>query len=179
MAPVKLNRRQVVMLLILLLVGAAIGIHIYELQELRGLRARVHTLEYKNGEEYAYYDETSDEKVDYEVLSKTTKNVRVEDLDNYKEETDETTYTTEKMYIYHIRITNNTSYAYEYTESDFRGKTKTGSLIYTTSLYGIHPDDRMGKDSFGLAPGGSQEVYVYIPADEEIVDLYFTPYGSV
>ena len=178
MTKIKLRRRQIVFLLSGIFIISVVGLTIYELQELRGLRARVHTIEYNGNEAQNQLDAQDlayqNEKVDYEVISKTTADVRVQDTESYNENNEEPKYETKKVYIYKMKVTNNTTFAYEYAEGDVKGKTKSGSLISPVAAYSIHPADRRGKDSLNLAPKGSAVVYVYIPADEEIVELYYS-----
>ncbi len=185
MKKINISKRKALMIGSVVLVISFIGVTIYELQELKGLRARVHSLEYANGEEARIAEEENqanqayeDQKINYEVLSKEEAELRVEkELANTMDAPEQTEYETKKVLIYKLKVTNNTTEAYDYTEGDVKGKTKSGSLVAPISGYSIHPDDQKGKDSISLAPGGSAEVYVYFDTDEEIVDLYYSSYG--
>ncbi len=166
--------KKLVALAPLALIAVLVGLHVYQLQELRGLRARVHTLEYARGEQLAQETQYANEKVDYEILSTTQKTVRVEDPNSYKMDQPEIKYVEKKVNVYKVKVTNNTSWTYDFVDGDIRGKTASGSLVAPESNFAVHPDDRQGPESLSLAPGGSGEVYVYIPADQAITELYYS-----
>ncbi len=157
----------------LLLIAGLVALHVYQLQELRGLRTRVHTLEYANNEQQAEEAKYAEEKVDYEVVSKEPKSLRVEDMSAYSMTQTEPTYVNKKVIVYRVKVTNNTSWTYDYSEDQIRGKTATGGLVASEGNYMVHPDDRQGPEYLSLAPGGVGEIYVYISAEQNIVDLYY------
>ena len=157
---------------LILVIGLA-ALHVYQLQELRGLRARVHTLEYARGQELSEEAKYANESVDYEVLSQSQKTIRVEDPSSYTMDMTEPTYITKNVNVYKVKVTNNTSWTYDFTDGDIRGKTASGSLIAPESNYTVHPEDRQGPDSLSLAPGGTGEIYVYISADQQVSELYY------
>jgi hypothetical protein len=181
MKKINISKRKALIIGSVALVIAFVGVTVYELQELKGLRARVHSLEYAKGEEARIAEEENqayeEQKINYEVISKETADLRVEKEVVSMDASDQIEYETKKVLVYKLKVTNNTSDAYDYTEGDVKGKTKAGSLVAPISGYTVHPDDQKGKDTVSLAPGGSAEVYVYILADEEIVDLYYSSYG--
>jgi hypothetical protein len=157
-----------------ILVLAIVGLHIYQLQEIRGLRARVHSLEYARGEQLAEEEKYSQEKVDYEVLEKSQATIRVEEYDgSYDMERAEPRYVEKQVNVYKVKVTNNTSWTYEFMDGDIRGKTANGSLVSPESMYSVHPDDKRGPEALSLAPGGVGEVYVYLSNSQEIVELYY------
>lgn len=188
MKKINFSKRRVAKFVGIILVIAAVGLAVYGLFELQGLRARVHTLEYAKGDEArqqaeqqaALEQQIAAEKIDYKVLSKTTKTVRVTE-DYYGGEygeASEPTYKEKEVIEYRVKITNNTTYVYD-GYSDIRGKTKNGTLVNPLDYYTIHEDDRKGAASVSLAPGGSDEIYLYMPADKNIEDLYFGYSGGV
>lgn len=175
----KVPSKKTIALLVLALVF--VGIEVYQLQELRGLRARVHSLEAAQAEQTSAEQASAAEKVNYEILGKTEKTVRVEDYSNYEQQGTATTptYVAQKVTEYHIKVTNNTSWTYDYAEGDIRGKTASGNLIAPVSFYSIHPDDKQGPETVSLVPGGYAEIYVYIPTNQPIVDLYYSSFSDV
>lgn len=181
MKKINLNSRRMAIILCCIFVVATIGFTIYELFELQGLRARVHTLEYQRGVDQAEIEEQNkaleSEKIDYKEVSKVNESVRIQaGADYYNQEgyPIPATYDTKEVVVYKVKITNNTSYAYDFTEEQIRGKTKSGSLVDPVYRDLIHPDDLKGKDdTLALAPGGSAETYVYFLKSDQVQELFF------
>ncbi len=180
MKKININRHNTFVFLLSILGIALVGVLIYTLFELRGLRARVHTVEYSRGEELSQLGQQNEsfesEKVDLQILSKSSAVVQVEDMDaNIQlQPYQDLVYKPQKVQVYKVKITNNTSVPYDYSDVDIRGKTEAGTLVNSISFLSVHPSDRKGNDTLGLAPGGSGTVTIYFPADEEIISLYST-----
>lgn len=168
-------------LIVLALVGL-VGLSTYQLFELRGLRARVHTLESSGysswAYENAYIEANGDNEVQYDEVSRTTETLRViKDYAVYTE--DEVEYEEKELLVFQVEITNNMDWVYDYSDYNVRGKTAEGQLISGIGQYNIHEEDRKGLDSFSLSPGGKATVYIYFETDQGIEELYFDGYYDV
>jgi hypothetical protein len=182
MVKLQVTKKRLAAVAAVLVIAGFVGVTIYEQFELRGLRARMHTLENNVNDLGMVYDGTADEsKVDYEEISKESATVRVVDLGdmNYKyDESTEQTYKSQKVLVYKLKITNDIGWQYDYSEGQIKGKTASGQLIDPLFASDIHPDDLKGSVTLSLAPGGQGEIYVYLPADKGITGLYYTDFGG-
>lgn len=170
--------RKVLKIVLTLVIIALAGLGFYELRnQFNDINSRIGVLEDTiNPTESTGEATQQSTDVEYKVLSRTEGNVRIEKEQSYGPNQAEPpkVYETKKYYIYKLKVTNNRSDAYDFSSSDVKGKTEAGTLINAID-YGIHPDDLKGKKtSVSLAPKGTAEVYVFIPAEEEVIDLYFS-----
>lgn len=173
---------RIIKFVLLLVLLALIGLAVYEARDQFGqLSSRIDSLEAKNREAENQQNEQAsfvEEKIDYKEISKSLESVREEQPAEYYGPNDSPPppkYETKRFYVYTLRITNGTSSAYSFSSGDIKGKTKEGTLIDAIYSDTIHDDDRKGKDTVSLAPKGTAQVVVYIPASEEIIELYFSP----
>lgn len=113
--------------------------------------------------------------IKYEVLSQQDREVRVQDTDAYslKMPADgEIPYKSVKVKEVKLKMTNNSDMVVNFDGYSLNAQTKDGKLFQPVI---IHPDDQAGETSFGLAPGGTSEGYIYLSLDKgEIVALYDT-----
>lgn len=186
MKKIKISRPRKIVILSVAVALGFVGLTAYEINELKNLRSRVGTIESKDREAEAFQAEQEEayenEKINYEIISKSEQEVRVEKAEPYYKDASSTaiSYEAKKMIVYKVKVTNSTTWDYDYSEGVIRGKTSSGSLVAPQSWYQIHPDDRQGAETLSLAPGGVGEVYIYLPYSEDITDLHFSDdYSSV
>ena len=181
MSRLQVSKKQLVAVAVVLVILGFVGVTVYEQFELRGLRARVHTLENSMNDLGMVYDGATDDLlVNYEQISKESATVRVLDTGAYNkyDDSSEQTYKSRQVLVYKLKITNSTDWQYDYSEGQVKGKTASGQLVEPLFVSDIHPDDQKGSGTLSLAPGGQGEVYVYLPADKGITELYYTDFNG-
>lgn len=158
---------------------ALVGLGIYELQQkYDSVMDRISNVESEVNQlnsEATFADGTpiNNDDLSYQELSKTTESLRIENDTTGPDQ--DTTYESKQYFVYKLRVTNKSSSPQTFMASNVRGKTKSGTLVDARD-YGIHPDSlKDRRTTVSLAPGGSAEVYVFIPSSEGEVELYFQP----
>lgn len=160
------NLKQALPLIALLLALVAAAGLVFFYFQIKGLKSRASSLESK----VVYkIDEDEAGRIDYQVISQSAKDLRVEKEQDYHGEY-KPEYEIKKVRIIRVKISNNTEYLHFHDSFSLSGVNKDGLLIDSIA---VHPDDTEGKTYFGIAPGGSYETEIYIADDgQEIKSLY-------
>lgn len=149
---------------------AVVGASVYGYMQIRGLKLRATAVENRVNDVYVAdetFEEAAEEKVDIDVISRSTKQLRVEE--GY-DDNGNPRYEVKNVEQFVIRIKNNTSFQYSDSYA-IQAKTEKGVLISPSF---VHPDDFRGESSVSLAPGGEAEVTLHFVAPEGVAisDIY-------